>query len=272
MITRTKGFMLVDLLVVIVCIAILVAIPACLTKRVEQAHRMAQIAACRANLKGIGTAFAMYRGDDAKTRFPVLFDVGQPEANIEATHTARDIAGLKTKLVGSEAAMQNVWLLIDKGLITEDAFACPSDKDYVPREFTDAADRRNRKVGWWSSAQFSYGMHFPYKSTIVEGERVDNASPLGLRMRGSFVVGADKNPSQNNEPATGVGLGKAPSNHGDLGEGFLMYSGQVDWKEGDLNSLVNGDDIYTIDPQDNSDPATPANVEDQYIVRHPALP
>jgi len=265
---RTKGFTLVDLLVVIVCVAILVAIPACMLLGQGRAKRAAM---CRANLNGIGKANAIFAAEDKNSRFPLLFTVGQPESNIEATHTAGDIGALKTKLVGSEAAMQNVWVIIDKGMITEDAFRCPADGDYVPREFEDRADRKARKVGWWSSAQFSYGLHFPYKRTGVDG-KVTNPAYLGPLLKGSFVIMADKNPSQNNEPASGVGAGKSPSNHGDFGTGYLMFSGAVNWKKGDENSDVNGDDIYTIDTQNNDNPATPAGRNDQYIVRHPALP
>ena len=83
---------------------------------------------------------------------------------------------------------------------------------------------------------------------------------------------ADKNPSQNNEPATGVGADKKPSNHGDLGQGCLMFSGQVGWKNGVADSKVRGDDIYTIQTRDNANPATPRDRDDQYIVRHPILP
>ena len=269
--TRTKGFTLVDLLVVIVCVAILVMIPACMVERVQRANRTAQMAMCKANLMGIGTAIAMFKAEDQNARFPLLFTTGRPESNIEATHASGDISELKTKLAGSEAAMQNVWVMIDKGLVTADAFACPADKDYVPRAFKDKADRMARKVGWWSSAQFSYGLHFPYKSTTVGGE-VTNPAYLGPQLKGSFVIMADKNPSQNDEPATGVGAGKEPSNHGDLGQGYLMFSGAVNWKKGDGDSDVNGDDIYTIQTRDNANPATPADLDDQYIVRHPALP
>jgi Tfp pilus assembly major pilin PilA len=265
---RTKGFTLVDLLVVIVCVAILVALPACMTEKVVEIDHMAQTVACQNNLAGIGKAIVMSRSEGKTTKYPLLFTTGQPEANIESTHTAGDIAALKTKLVGSEAAMQNVWVLIDKGLISEDAFACPADKDYVARESKGQANR----VGWSSSAQFSYGMHFPYKSTTVNGTKVKNRAYLGPQLGGSFVTMADKNPSQNNEPATGVGAGTAPSNHGDLGEAYLMHSGSVRGKKGAADSKVNGDDIYTINPNENLNLATPADLDDQYIVRHPVLP
>jgi hypothetical protein len=100
-------------------------------------------------------------------------------------------------------------------------------------------------------------MHFPYKTTMVDGKAVRN--PAYLRpvpmMKGSFVVMADKNPSQNIEPAVGVGPGKkSTSNHGDLGSVYLMYSGAVGWKKDDADSMVSGDDIYTINSQNNANP------------------
>ncbi|MDP6543766.1 MAG: type II secretion system protein [Phycisphaerae bacterium] len=273
MTTRRKGFTLIDLVVVIACIAVLAAGPACMLNRAaEQATRMARIAACQANLNGIGKAVAMYRAEDTNARFPLLFTVGQPESNIEPTHAAGDLEALKTKLKGSEAAMQNVWVLIDRGLVPEIAFECHADKDYVDRKFENRADRKAHKMGWRSSAEFSYGMHFPYKRIMIDDKEVLNPAYLGPQLKGSFVIMADKNPSQNNEPAVGVGSVKSPSNHGDLGEGLLTYSGVVDWKQRDVDSKVNGDDIYTIDTRDNLNPATPANMDDQYIVRHPALP
>jgi len=268
MMTRTKGFTLVDLVVVIVCVAILIAIPACL---IPGRYSRGQAAACKANLSGIGMANAMYMAEDKNARFPLLFTGGRPESNIEATHAARDIDELKIKLLGSEAAMQNVWAIIAKELISEDAFRCPADNDYVAHNFRNQAHRLSG-VGWRSSAEFSYGLHFPYKSTTVDDKAIDNPAYLGPKLKGSFVIMADKNPSQNNEPATGVGADKSPSNHGNLGQGYLMFSGAVNWKSGAEDSKVNDDDIYTIQTRDNANPATPASLDDQYIVRHPALP
>ena len=268
MMTRTKGFTLIDLLVVIASVAILITISACMT-RDRGNHPMLS---CTANLNGIGKAIAMYAAEDKNAKFPLLWTTGRPEANITSTDATGDLDELKDKLDGRGAAMQNMWLLIDKGLVSETAFRCPGDSDYVPREFTDRTDRKAHRVGWRSAANFSYGLHFPYKSTIVDGEAVDNPAYLGPHLKGSFVIMADKNPSQNNEPATGVGPDKAPSNHRDDGSVYLTYGGQVGMIKSIENSQVQGDDIYTIQTQNNANPATPANIDDTYIVRHPALP
>ena len=272
MMMRAKGFTLRDLLVILGIVFILALLAFLLLPARCTAIELANQGACRANLKGIGMAIAMYRDDANDDAFPLIWTTGQPEANIAMSDSARTIEELKTKLTGREAAMQNLWLLIAAGLLTEDTFGCPSDEEYLPREFADPADKAANKVGWRSSANFSYGLHFPYESTIVDGETVDNPAPVGTQLRGSFVIMADRNPSHNNEPATPVGPNKAPSNHKDDGEAILMYSGRVNWKASVENSDVNADDIYTIDPLKNANPATPAGLEDQYIIRHPALP
>ena len=51
-----------------------------------------------------------------------------------------------------------------------------------------------------------------------------------------------------------------------------MYSGQVNWKSSLEDSDVNGDDIYEIETLENSNSQTPADLEDQYITKHPRLP
>ena len=271
MMTRTKGFTLRDLVVILVIVFILVILATLLVPATSTCTELANQALCRANLKGIGTAIAMYK-DRENGRFPLLWTTGQPEADIAPSDSAGTIEELRTKLAGRQAAMQNVWLLIDKGLVTEEAFGCPSDEDYLPRDFTDPTDKEANRVGWRSSANFSYGLHFPYKSTTVDGKTAENPAYLGPHLKGSFVVMADKNPSQNNESATPIGPNKTPSNHEDEGEAILMYSGAVRWKASTENSNFNADDIYTIQPRGNANPATPADLDDQYIVRHPALP
>ena len=277
---RSKGFTLVELLVVIAIIAILATL---LVPAVQRAVELANQAACRANLKGVGTAIAMFKGEDKNAKFPLLFTSGQPESEIAWADAAETLYGeggkssLKTQLAGKEAAMQNMWVIIDKGLVTEDAFGCASDSDYITREFTDRNDRRLHRVGWRTSKQFSYGLHFPYKSTTANDATgnpsdVDNPAYLGPQLKGSFVIMADKSPAETTEQAKGVGTDKFPSNHINDGEAYLMFSGAVNWKRSTDDSDVNGDDIYTIDTFGaNANAATPADLNDQFITRHPKM-
>ena len=272
MMMRAKGFTLRDLVGIVVLVFILAALARVLVPGISRSIELADQANCQSRLMDIGKAIAMYKSEENE-RFPLLWTSGRPEANITPTDPAETIEELKTKLIGREAAMENVWLLIDKGFIAEEDFQCPSDEDYRRREFADPADRKANRVGWQSPANFSYGLHFPYESTTVDGQAVENPAPLTSELEGSFVIMADRNPSLNNEPATGVGANKAPSSHEGVESylSYLMFNGGVSYKASIDISSVNGDNIYTIEPRNNANQATPADIHDQYIIRHPAL-
>ena len=271
---RNKGFTLVELLVVIAIIAILATL---LVPAVQRAIELANQAACRANLSGVGKGVALFRGEDKNAKFPLLFTTGKPESKITWSDSAETIGKLRTELTGRENAMQNMWVMIDKKLIPEDAFLCPSDITWTAREFRDKTERRLNKVGWRTSSEFSYGLHFPYKSKNTSSDptnpqSVDNPAYLGPQLGGSFVIMADQNPTDLSQGAAKpVGESKFPSNHVNDGEAYLMYSGQVNWKGSTENSDVNGDDIYTIETYQNSDTQTPADLDDQYIVQAPEI-
>ena len=265
-----KDFALRELLVIMGILAILAFLATLLVPPTCRATKLREQVECRANLNGIGKAIALYRGEMNDTRFPLLWTKGQPESNITASDPAASLEELKTKLIGREAAMQNAWIFIDKGLVSERAFGCPADEYYQVREFSDPSAEAAGKFGWQSAANFSYGMHFPYESTTIQGRSVANPAHLNANLNGSFVIMADKNPSRASGPSRGVGPDNPPSNHKENGENYLMCSGAVSFKASLEDSHINGDDIYTIEPANNADPATPAGLDDQYIVKHPA--
>jgi len=275
---RTKGFTLIELLVVIAIIAILATL---LMPTVQRARELANQAACTANLNGIGKGIAMFAAEDKNARFPLLWNSGDPESTIAWADAEKDIATLTTNLNARPAAMQNMWLIIDKGLVGENAFGCRSDDDYTVRA---PEDRVNERVGWQSSSQFSYGLHYPYryKTTPDPANPGVGSNPvyLGPKLKGSFVIMADKNPGEGG-PGNAMGVKTnvvEPSNHIDDGEVYLTYGGQVEMKKSLDDSLVQGDDIYMIATGadlpvgiTNADATTPAYRDDQFITVHPTI-
>jgi prepilin-type N-terminal cleavage/methylation domain-containing protein len=269
---RTKGFTLVELLVVIAIIAILATL---LVPAVQRAIELANQASCRANLSGIGKGIAMYKTEN-RDNYPLLNKYGDPEDTIDATDFAEDPEALAPK---TEAVMQNMWLIIEKGLVGEDAFECPSDKDYEARILTQAEiDAGLHAVGWMSSSNFSYGMHSLYKTATAGGTTI-NPAAVAAQLKGSFIMMADKHPIQGTAAAAegireevteadgSVTAGIVPSNHPRDGEAYLMSSGAVGWKGSVENSVVNSDDFYTV--QTGATLPIPKNKNDQYICRHP---
>ena len=272
---RNKGFTLVELLVVIAIIAILATL---LMPAVTRARELANQAGCTANLNGIGKAVAMYAAEDTNAKFPLLWDSGDPESAIAWTDAATDIETLTSDLTAKPAAMQNMWLMIDRDMLGENAFRCRSDDDYTVR---DPANLTTDRVGWQSSSQFSYGLHYPYKyktAPVPPAPGVTNPVPLGPKLKGSFAIMADKNPG---EGAAGSALGVLenvvePSNHIYDGEIYLTAGGQVEMKKSLKDSLIQGDDLYTIatgtqlpNGVTNADATTPAYSGDTFITVHP---
>jgi len=277
---RTKGFTLIELLVVIAIIAILATL---LMPTVNRARELANQAACTANLNGIGKGIAMFAAEDKNAKFPLIWNSGNPEVAIAWTSPEPDIATLETNLAANPAGMQNMWKMIDKGLIGENAFGCRSDADYLVRDLA-AGDRTTERIGWQSSSQFSYGLHYPYKYKTPPPEPDtgigSNPARLGPKLKGSFAIMADKNPG---EGAAGSALAVLtdvvePSNHSDDGEVYLTYGGQVEMLKSLTNSVIQGDDLYTIATGTelptgvtNDDPSTPAYRDDQFITAHPLI-
>jgi prepilin-type N-terminal cleavage/methylation domain-containing protein len=64
---RCRAFTLIELLVVVAIIALLIAI---LLPALSRAKEQGRIGVCSSNLKGIGTAAAMYRANDSSNDFP----------------------------------------------------------------------------------------------------------------------------------------------------------------------------------------------------------
>jgi len=243
---------------------------------------------CKANLKGIGTAISLYKSDSDQ-KFPLLFDTGDPYRPVGINSAAETMPLLRAK-TQNQAAMQNVWPLIAGQFVTEAAFKCRSDKRYEERTKTlrkvlgENANLRPYKYGWTSPRQFSLGIHYPYMAPEPNmddhGTTVWNPAYLDAELDGSFVIMADKNPGPGGAGARGVGdlvdgVILKPSNHPRDGEAFLTFSGSADWKQSTEDSKINGDCIYSIDNtvtpggSGNSDPTTPKDLNDQYIVPHP---
>ena len=291
---RTKGFTLVELMVVIAIIAILVAM---VFPMLARAIDLSKIGACGANLNAIGKALRLYMADN-RDRTPRLKRYSDPHAHSE-TVDGEEIAldsterlygpaatdGIDDDGQGNVNAMQNVWPVIKEDMIDDKAFECPADKGYAARKQSDP-DREGNfyQYGWTRAKQFSFGIQWPYDAeTEGAGDIGNNPAPFTSNLSGPVVVMSDMNPMDlgstdprgvydgydyDTDPDNPVRDPNAvlvlPSNHPKDGENVLTMGGQVKFygdkgeenKPMDSRAGRNGDDIYTSN-EDTTDPFLP---------------
>lgn len=273
---RTKGFTLVELLVVVAIIAILASL---LLPSLGRARELARQSACLGNLKGIGTASHEYAAEH-NDRMPRLTSTADtdPSTALNAANDEIWTAGNPPTLNLSENAMNCMWLLVQDGKITADGLHCPSDGDWEQREATEA-------YGWEKWTEFSYGMDNPYPTQT-------GTTTLGWtdQLNGGVAIMSDKNPGSVDAEGAGYdAAGEAvdaaatpavvPSNHPKDGESVLYASSSAkfynvkgqdsaddDTYDKPLNSLagLGNDDIYL--EGSSQTPVREEDDEDTFII------
>jgi prepilin-type N-terminal cleavage/methylation domain-containing protein len=272
---RSRGFTLVELLVVVGIIALLVTI---LMPTLQRARELAKQSVCMANLNGIGKGLLIYTTEF--NRFPLLSEYGNsgqrlypagPNAthadNVWATNSSGD-------LVLGANAMQNLWLIIKDGT-SENFFRCPTDGQWLERQAPDL-----KKFGWVRRENFSYGLHKPYDND--EDSLGENKAPLTSEPVGGFVIMTDK--------GDGISVYRddagyhKPLIHKDDGFACLDYGcsvkfhqSKVETKQANSDAGIGGDDVYIAGDEDgehvvtiDDDPQTadenPTDDTDTFIV------
>ena len=220
------GFTLIELLVVIAIIALLVSI---LMPTLGRARELAKQAACQANLNTIGKACKLYSaGSQDRYPYPMISTAGDPSIITVGTNANPFALSLN--------GMQNVWLLIQQGLIGMNSFRCPSDNNWTQRDPTIATTT----YGWAATTQYSYGIQWPIDANNV-GYGLNNQN-----LDGGVIVFADRQPDWGGGKVdhNATNPTKTPSHHPKDGEAFLMNNGSAGFYKSLTDCKANGDEIY----------------------------
>ncbi len=250
-----KAFTLIELLVVISIIAVLVTI---LVPVVMAGLGKSETTVCQNNLGVIGRKHNDYANaaDTYADPFPRHIGGGDP-------HDTAPITGLVTAATLDDAlgtcGMQTVWVMIDRGDLTDTAFRCPGDADWTSRSSSD-------KYGWEALTEFSYGIHYPYSddggvpvANPADPNARGQSSAARLVYRENLVLFSDRNPG-----GAVDGAATLHSNHAGTDGGCIIVSRSGNTKffnQEDQSTAGFGDDIY-IDETEAAVPGTGDGIPD----------
>ena len=287
---KRKGFTLIELLVVIAIIAMLMAI---LVPALAKARSLAQQLLCATNLRGIGSAMALY-AHEHEEEYP---RAGGPGAIWGSTGAimmffAEDEADA---FQGGTATISScLYLLVKYGLTTPKLFVCKGDDGIRVYKPTDARMPPPRTLAgawdfgggiWvWPGDCVSYSYHMPLNIDfeipgypISEGSRED--TPLC----------ADRNPHLD-ENVTSPGINDNAFAHGGNGQNVVYKDAHVNFEDNPRVGLgISGsderDNIWTYggdpdlgggdpdgSPPQNAGDGAPEGIKDSYLVneiQHP---